>query len=168
MKTKRRQFLMLSVLFGISPYLNAKELNDFEKSFKKVEFTIASVQAHLFPKGSKFPSAEEMNTIQFLFDTVVHKSFDKDIRAFIIEGAKEFMSREKGHFLTMSTEEKEKALREYEVTNYGSSWLKKIMTITMEGMFSDPIYGSNVKEAGWKTLNSYGGQPRPSTRYLNV
>ena len=40
------------------------------------------------------------------------------------------------------------------------------MTITMEGMFSDPIYGSNIKESGWKALGAYGGFPRPKTKYL--
>ena len=40
------------------------------------------------------------------------------------------------------------------------------MTITMEGMFSDPVYGSNIKEDGWKALGAYGGFPRPKTKYL--
>ena len=66
----------------------------------------------------------------------------------------------------MSEKEKERALRAYEQTNYGSSWLGRIMTLTMEGIFSDPIYGSNVKEAGWKSLGTYGGLPRPKTRYI--
>ena len=165
---KRRQFLIFSSLFGLSPYLNAQELSEFEKLFKEVKSTIAAVQAHMFPRESKLPSAEEMNVIEFLFDTLTHKSFDKDIRAFVTEGAQEFISREKGLFLSMSVDEKEKALRAYEETNYGDSWLSRIMTLTIEGLFSDPIYGANVKESGWKALNTFGGQPRPDKRYLNV
>jgi len=36
----------------------------------------------------------------------------------------------------------------------------------MEGMFSAPIYGSNIKEAGWKSVHSYGGYPSPKTKYM--
>ena len=95
-----------------------------------------------------------------------HKSYDKDIRAFVIEGAEELMSREKGTFVSMTEAEKEKALRAYEETGYGSNWLSRIMTLTMEGLFSDPIYGSNVHEAGWKALGAYGGLPRATKRYV--
>jgi len=167
-KTKRRQFLIFSSLLGISPYINAKEFSKFEKDFKKVEATIAAVQKQMFPSGSQLPSAEEMNVTAFLFETVVHKSFDKDIRAFVIEGAEELIQREKSRFQRMTASQKEKAMRAYEETNYGSSWLSRIMTLTMEGLFCDPIYGSNIKEAGWKALGSFGGQPRPSVKYLEI
>ena len=165
---KRRQFLIFGSLLGISPYIQAKELSKFTKAFKEVDTTIAAVQEHLFPTGSKIPSAKKMLSTQFLFETMAHKSFDKDIREFVLEGAKELISREGGHFISMSSVNKEKALRAYEETNYGSSWLSRIMTLTMEGMFSDPIYGSNVQESGWRELHAFGGQPRPKKRYLDV
>jgi len=163
---KRRNFLILGSVLGLSPYIKAKELSTFDISFKKVEPTISAVQEHMFPKDSKIPSASSMNVTQFLFETITHKSYDKDIRVFVLEGAEELMQREKGQFISMNSKEKEEALRAYEKTNYGSNWLSRIMTITMEGMFSDPIYGSNIKESGWKALDSYGGMPRPDSRYI--
>jgi len=165
---KRRQFLILGSLLGLSPYIEAQTLSAFEKSFKSVEPTIAAVQEHLFPEGSKIPSARSMHVTAFLFETVSHKSYDTDIRAFVIEGAQELDKRTKGAFVSLSLSDKEKELRAYEETNYGSNWLSRMITLTMEGLFSDPIYGSNVKEAGWKALNAYGGYPRPKMRYLGV
>lgn len=165
---KRRQFLIWGTIFGLSPYIHAKSMRTYEKAFRQIEPTISAVQEHMFPKGSKLPSAKEMNVTQFLFETVTHKSFDKDIRAFVLEGAEELVIREKGRFVAMTHQEKEKALRAYEKTNYGSAWLSRIMTLTMEGMFSDPIYGSNIKEAGWKAIHAYGGSPRPKTRYIEL
>jgi len=109
-----------------------------------------------------------MNVTKFLFETMMHKSFDKDIKAFVLEGAKELEKRKKKEFTSMTHREKEMTLRAYEETNYGSSWLSRMMTLTMEGLFSDPIYGSNIKEAGWKSLSSYGGFPRPKTRYIEI
>jgi len=164
---KRRNFLVLGSLLGLSPYIEGKETSSFERSFKKVEETIASVQVHMFPANTKLPSAVQMKTIVFLFDTVNHSSYDRDIRAFVIEGAEELITREKGKFVQMSAAEKEKALRAYEKTSYGSNWLSRIMTLTMEGLFSDPIYGSNVNEAVWKALGAYGGVPRAQKRYIS-
>jgi len=109
-----------------------------------------------------------MHATQFLFETMQHRSFDKDIKAFILEGAKELQKREKGEFVSLSFEEKEKALREYEKTDYGRNWLSRMMTLSMEGLFCDPIYGTNIQEAGWKALSSYGGFPRPKTRYIGL
>jgi hypothetical protein len=165
---KRRNFLILGSVLGLSPYIQAKELSTFDRSFKKVESAISAVQEHMFPKGSKIPSAASMNVTQFLFETIRHKSYDKDIRAFVLEGAEELMKRENGQFTSMNAKDKEQALRAYEETNYGSNWLSRIMTITMEGLFSDPIYGSNIKESGWKALGSYGGMPRPMSRYIEL
>jgi len=168
MKIKRRTFLIWGSILGLSPYLHAKSISQYEKAFQKVQPTIAAVQEHMFPAGSKLPPAKKMHVTQFLFETVAHQSFDKDIRAFVLEGAQELMSRENGRFVSMNHKEKEKALRAYEETHYGSSWLSRIMTLTMEGMFSDPLYGSNVNEAGWKAIGAYGGFPRPQARYIEI
>ena len=165
---KRRKFLILGSILGLSPYLQAKEISDFEKTFKRVAPTLLSVQEHLFPEGSKLPSARSMKVTQFLFETMMHQSFDKDIKAFVIEGAEELEKREKGRFVSMTDQEKEKALRAYEETHYGRNWLSRIMTLTMEGLFCDPIYGSNIQEAGWQAISSYGGFPRPTTRYIEL
>ena len=165
---KRRKFLILGSALGLSSYIQAKEISDFEKEFRTIQSTLSAVQEHLFRAGSKIPSAQSMNTTQFLFETMMHKSFDKDIKAFVLEGAKELEKREKGQFTSMTEQEKEKALRAYEETNYGRNWLSRIMTLTMEGLFSDPIYGSNIEEAGWKSISSYGGLPRPKTRYIEL
>lgn len=165
---KRRKFLILGSLLGLSSYVQGEETSTFEKEFKAIEATLFAVQQHLFPVGSKLPSADSMNVTQFVFETITHKSYDRDIKAFVLEGTKELNKREKGRFVSMNVEEKEKALRAYEETNYGSNWLSRILTLTMEGMFSDPIYGSNIKEAGWKSLGAYGGFPRPKTKYMDV
>ena len=165
---KRRQFLIAGSLLGLSPYVEAKGIRKFDKRLSALKNTIASVQAHMFPRGSKLPSAEEMHVVEFVFETITHASYDKDIRLFVIEGAEELIKREKNSFISMSHEEKEQALRAYEKTNYGSSWLSRIMTLTMEGLFSDPIYGANKNEIGWKSIQAYGGQPRPTVKYLDI
>lgn len=68
----------------------------------------------------------------------------------------------------MTHRDKEYALRRYEKKAYGRSWLSYIMTLTLEGMLSDPIYGSNINEEAWKALNVEGGFPRPKKKYLEI
>lgn len=166
MKIRRRKFLILGSLLGLTPYLKAKGVTKFERAFGHVAPTIKAVQEHMFPPKSKLPSAKAMHSSQFLFDTMMHTSFDKDIKVFVLEGAEEFIKREKKAFITMTVTEKENALRAYEETRYGRFWLSRIMTLTMEGLFCDPIYGSNIDKAGWESLGQKGGFPRPKTKYL--
>ncbi|SFV66561.1 Tat (Twin-arginine translocation) pathway signal sequence domain protein [hydrothermal vent metagenome] len=168
MKIKRREFLILSSILGLSSTLSAEVPTTFEKAFKEVVPLVKAVQAHLFPEGGDLPSSDSMGCTKFLFDTINHFRFDKDIRAFVLEGAKELNIREKGKFLSMTSEEKEKALRSYEDTRYGKSWLSRIMTLTMEGMFCDPIYGSNIDKKAWKALGHNESFPRPKEKYLGL
>jgi hypothetical protein len=123
---------------------------------------------HMFPGGGKLPSAKAMGTVTFLKETITHASYDRDIRRFVIEGAQELEHRTQGKFLTMDDAQKEAALRSYEETRYGSNWLARIMTLTMEAIFSDPIYGSNIGPEGWKAVGSFGGSPRPRERYIEL
>jgi gluconate 2-dehydrogenase gamma chain len=164
----RRGFLGVSTAIGLSVSMKAESVNPKQKEIEKVLPVITAVQAHMFPEGSKLPSAKEMKMNTFLVDTIFHPSYDKDIRAFVINGAEDLDKRTKGKFIQMDSLAKEEALRSYEETNYGSNWLSRIMTLSMEALFSDPIYGSNIKEAGWKAVDSYGGEPRPKQRYIEL
>ncbi len=165
---KRRGFLKYSIVLGITSTLDAQLYTVFEKEFAEVSALIETVLEHLFPAGGKLPSAKEAGLIRFVYETITHPSYDRDIRAFVVEGAKVFEKRTKGRLIWMSERERERALREYEATEYGDSWLGRMMTLGLEGLLGDPIYGANPKEAGWRALGTQGGQPRPSQRYLGT
>jgi len=165
---QRRQFLMFSSFLGLSLCVECSEKHSFVNDFEKVRPLILAVQEHMFPEDSKLPSANKMHSINFLHDTVAHKCYDKDIRKFVLDGARVLDKRAKGEFLNMTFLEKEKILREYEEIEYGNNWLRHIMILTLEGMLADPIYGSNIKKLGWKTLLVSGGKPEPKRRYLDV
>ena len=162
---KRRAFLIWSSLLGLGSYLKAKEVDSFAIRFTKVSPIIEAVQNHFFPQNTLLPYAKDMNLTLFLYETITHSSYDKDIRKFVLEGAEEFFMLEK-NFTAYSKSKKERAMRRYENSKYGRNWLSRIMTLSMEGLFSDPIYGGNVGEAGWKSIHAFGRYPRPKTRYL--
>jgi hypothetical protein len=165
---KRRSFLKLGTLLGLSGYLHAEADNPFTKEYKAVAPVIEAVLEHMFPSGSKIPSAREVHLVRFVYETLSHPSYDRDIRRFVVEGARELEKRTGGRFVMMKHHARERALREYEQTGYGDNWLGRMMTLGMEGLFSDPLYGANKAEAGWRALDAYGGQPRPTVRYLGI
>jgi len=137
-----------------------------ESLSNEIYAVIAAVQEHMFPEGSAVPGAKTFRATSFLVETIMDRTYDKEIRQFVIEGAEELRRREKGQFLTYDTVEKEKALRAYEETEYGSGWLDRIILLSLEGLLSDPIYGGNFRESGWKSLQTRGGEPRPTVRYI--
>lgn len=162
----RRDFLATSAAAGLSVSLHAQEADAETKTLEAALPLIAAVQQHMFPEAGSLPSAKAMDAVTFLKETITHGSYDRDIRRFVIEGAQELDRRTKGKFLTMNHAKKEAALRSYEESRYGSNWLTRIMTLTMEAIFSDPIYGSNIGQKGWKSVGSSGGVPRPKERYI--
>ena len=160
----RRRFLSATILSSILP-LYASDRMPKAVLPEGVYPLIAAVQRHMFPEDGIVPGAEEIHATRFLGETIMHPTYDKDIREFIIDGAKELQRREKNKFLVYTPRETEKALRSYEKTEYGSGWLDRIMLLSLEGMLSDPLYGGNHKESGWKALETKGGDPRPVKRY---
>ncbi len=170
MRVERRAFLAGAGVVGAALCLpqSSEASGKSAKALEEAAPVIAAVQQHMFPKGSKLPDAETMCMTRFLTETVLHPTYDRDIRAFVIEGAKELMLREKGKLLGYNHGAMEAALRRYEATDYGSNWLSRIMILSLEALLGDPVYGSNVGEAGWRTVQSFGGQPRPKTRYIQL
>ena len=163
----RRWFLGLCTTSGIS-VLSASGQKPKVGLSGEVYSVIAAVQQHMFPDKSSIPSAIAFHATQFTAETIMHPTYDKDIRKFVIEGAEELQNREKQQFLNYDTRQREKALRAYEETGYGSGWLDRIMLLSLEGLLSDPVYGGNSKELGWKALQTRGGDPRPTSRYLQL
>jgi hypothetical protein len=129
---------------------------------------ISKVQGHLFPKGSLLPSAKLFGATQFLESTIYHSSYDRDIREFVLKGAKELMEREHNLFLEYQPYQVERALRAFEKTSIGGGWLNRVMILSIEALLSDPIYGGNFKELGWRALGTMGGEPRPTSRYIEL
>ena len=165
---KRRKFLQYSTLLGVNTSVHAKIGHKESEALEHVLPTIIAIEAHMFPPESPVPLPDTKKMKTFLRETLSHPSFDKDIRRFIIEGAEDFMKKEKKSFILMESEAREDALRHYEKSSYGQAWLSRILLMALEGLFSDPIYLANQNEDGWKALNSFAGMPRPERKYMDV
>ena len=65
-------------------------------------------------------------------------------------------------FINLSSEEKDKIFRTIEKSNWGYRWLSLNLIYIFEALWSDPIYGGNTDEIGWKWLEHVPGLPRPT------
>ncbi len=150
---QRRTFLMIPVV--VSTFACAKE-ND-------VWHLIEDVQIHLFPKMKKYPSAKEFEAMRYLKMVAYHDSFDKDDLDFILRGARELQKI--GYKTILTDAEKEKILQTFAESRFGENWISIMINYTLEALFSDPLYGGNKDEIGWKTFHHHAGIPRPQKRF---
>ena len=154
----RRVFIASTLISGTALML----LPQGAKTAIKIEpfKVIASVQEVLLPKNGDAPSASEFGATRYLAVVSTHSSFVPSDLQFLNEGAKKLMKQEP-EFLSMSFEKQEKVVKEFYETRLGSRWLSLLLFYTLEALLSDPIYGGNKDEIGWKWLGHNSGQPQP-------
>ena len=149
-----------STLLSNRAQANAINNTNFEEPWK----TLATVQEHLFPATESSPGAADIQALQFL--QVMLKAPDNDDKSFISKGVNWLNDiSTKNHsvtFLKLNEHNKEKVLRQIEQSQAGERWLSLLLTYLIEALLSDPIYGGNPDDIGWKWLEHQPGFPRPS------
>ena len=129
---------------------------------------IQAVQETLFPKGLKAPSASEFGATNYLLKVSTHSSFVKSDLKFLLHGADLLINAE-NDFLTMNPKERDKALRDFvNSSSKAENWTALLLFYTLEALLSDPIYGGNKNELGWKWLNHHTGQPQPKVTFAKA
>ncbi len=153
----RRLFIFLplfsTLAFGFFSFLKKEDKWD----------VLESIQNHLFPKTKHYPSASEFEAIRYLKIVSKDNSFDRDDLEFLFRGLQEIQGR--GYRNGLSFMEKEKLLKEFSQERFGENWISMVLNYTLEALFSDPLYGGNVKEIGWQSFNHNPGLPRPKKRF---
>ena len=105
MSINRRRFLTVCSVTGAS-LLAATEKKEEKRFPNDAYLVVEAVQTHMFPRNNLVPSAGEFHAAKFLSETVMHPTYDRDIRSFVIEGARALQEREKQHFLDYDPERK--------------------------------------------------------------
>jgi gluconate 2-dehydrogenase gamma chain len=128
----------------------------------------------LFPDDGNGPSIESLNTLNYIVWVLKDSGANPTHQTYLMEGIDwaDEMAFEKSakKYIELDQQERERAIRYYTETEYGKEWCSIMMTLILESLLLDPIYGANVNEAGWKWLDHTPGYPRPdeSNRYENV
>lgn len=177
----RRTFLVRSgaalatvaALAGL-PYVLRKELareTSFVVFSPQQHATVVAVQTHLFPAGLNSPGAVDINAAAYLEWVITTPGIDPDVRNTIVNGVGrvEDASRERfdSPFHTLDDKQRERLLRYLaDNTRWGEAWLSLMLYYIIEALLSDPAYGSNPDEVGWRWLKHQPGFPRPSVEKI--
>ena len=159
---KRRNFIKFSTL---SIFLFSKQTLVAKTISSNDLLLLDNVYKVLFPKTQQMPSAKEFGATKYLLENIDHKSFLDYDKNLIIQGSKDFSSSFP-NFLNLSQIKQKELI--YSIVNsndYAQTWLSKLVYFGIEALFSDPIYGGNSNQIGWKSINHNIGYPRPKKRY---
>lgn len=139
---------------------NKFSLNEKQRKFVK------RVQEFLFPEDGNGPSAKDLNAQNYFQWVLWEKGTDQEDKEYLLQGLDwvEETSEEETNqvFLDLRSAEQSDLLEYISTQEWGESWLSMMLTIIIEALFCDPIYGGNVDEQGWKWLEHNPGQPRPT------
>jgi gluconate 2-dehydrogenase gamma chain len=127
---------------------------------------LEAVQEHLFPKSPDSPGAADINATAYLENAITAPGIDPDSRNTIVNGVSRVQdaSRERFDvaFNSLEYQQREQLLRYLaDKTRWGRAWLSLVLYYIFEALLSDPVYGGNPGEIGWRWLEHQAGFPRP-------
>jgi gluconate 2-dehydrogenase gamma chain len=155
----------LAMLFA-SPSLSSEKKAKMQNSKMSNTWQVIDVvQQHLFPVEDNSPGAREINALTYLQFIVTDDTLDTDSREFITQGAMwlEGMADQlyKKSFVELKSDSREKVLKRIASSKAGENWLSTLLLYITEALLSDPAYGGNPNQLGWKWLQHIPGYPRP-------
>ena len=172
-QTDRRKFLRGALLagamtqIGLFPSCSTK-LKEGNDLLTAEQATILNDVLNIFfPNDGNGPDAEDINAFGYVM-WVLHDTLNRKIEdnAYILVGlnwadetAQEIYF---SPFVELSQEQKEALVGKFTELDWGKNWSSMIITLILEALVLDPIYGGNKNEAGWNWLNHTPGFPRPT------
>jgi gluconate 2-dehydrogenase gamma chain len=130
----------------------------------KDALVLQNVYDMLFPKTSNMPSATDFGATAYLMKNISNEYFDQEDAKLIIQGTKDFLGSFP-EFLEASHQQKEQMITNAYENDYGYNWLSTLIYYGIEALLTDPIYGGNINQTGWKALQHKPGLPRPKKTY---
>lgn len=127
--------------------------------------TLAQVQEVLFPAGDDVPGASDIAATLYLHKTIENPDADKEDKDFIFRGIGWLDSLTQEHhkktFLQLTAMQQQEMIEVIVKSRAGRNWVSTLLTYTLEALLTDPVYGGNKNQAGWKWLQHQPGYPSP-------
>lgn len=168
----RRQFLARSAAFTAvaltdqALFLGQANAADITQPAWK---TLGIVQARLWPSDGNGPGAADINALAYLYQILQAQPIDPEDKTFILEGVGwlEGVAQQQHQqtFSQLTTAQQEALLQFIAQSSAGERWLSRLLSYIFEALLSDPVYGGNPQQIGWRWLNHTPGFPRPPQPY---
>ncbi len=126
----------------------------------------AEILEILFPDDGNGPDANRIQAYTYLNQLLADKNYDSDIQESIFKGFRQFADfskEQKGKpFGKLSRKEKQALVHKANEFSWGENFNSRLLSVILDALLIDPIYGVNVHEIGWKWLGHIPGAPRPN------
>lgn len=128
------------------------------------------LQRHLLPSEPKSPGAGDINALGYLRFVLADPWLEQGVKTLLLQGTDwlEGLCLEQAgrSFIELGADERETMLRQVANTKAGDRWLASHLLFLTEALLSDPAYGANTDQAGWRWLGHTPGFPRPGPQTL--
>ncbi len=125
-----------------------------------------AVLIFLWSDDKNVPRIDELNVLKYFLWVLEDKYVDQEENQYITNGLiwtdETSVENYERHFDKLSDKEKMELLQEIIKSDWGESWMSKVLSLIFEAILSDPIYGSNSNGISWEWLEHNPGQPRPN------
>lgn len=167
----RRSFI--TNLIGAGLIINLPLINscktDSTKSFlsERQKSIFNFTFSYLFPDDDYFgPYYKSVKSMDYLLWLLQDKYVDPEENQYILNGVtwvdETAIEEFNIHFEKLNNKQKHSLYKTILKADWGENWLSRILTVIIESMFADPIYGSNPDGIVWKWIDHNPGQPRPN------
>lgn len=171
-EVNRRSFLRSAMIAGAASQIAwftscSAQLEEANEYLTAEQSTILkSILMAIFPDDGNGPSADDLNSFGYVL-WVIGDNYNKaEDREYIISGldwandtAQEIYFEK---YIDLSEKEKKSLIKKFTQLNWGKNWMSMMVTLVLESLVLDPIYGGNKDEQGWKWLEHVSGNPRPT------
>jgi len=180
-QTNRRKFLKGALLAGAMTQIGfftacSTKLKEGNDLLDQEQATILNDIINIFfPNDGNGPGAEDINAFGYIM-WVLHDTLNRKIEdnAYILKGLE--WANETAQeiyfapFVELSEKQKRALVGKFTELDWGENWSSMMITLILEALVLDPIYGGNTNEAGWEWLKHTPGYPRPTAdnRYERI
>lgn len=168
----RRSFLRTALLAGaasqIAWFTSCSTQLEVRNEFLTAEQStiLKSVLMIIFPDDGNGPSADDLNSFGYILWSLGNEYDPTQDKEFIINGldwTNEFaIENFNDNYYDLSESDKANVIASIQEEKWGKNWMSVMVTLVLESLVLDPIYGGNKDEKGWEWLEHEAGSPRPT------
>jgi gluconate 2-dehydrogenase gamma chain len=157
-----------SVAVGMSLLLWLSDKDTSPRLYSKDVQVLLQTAYQLFPHSKLGPGAVDLHISAYLSYVLQDERIMEEERHYLLKGAswleESAHERYSKSFLSLTVDEKEQLLLDISKESWGERFIYRVLNHILEALLSAPVYGSNVKEIGWKWLEHNPGFPQPSRK----
>ena len=171
-ETNRRKFLRSVLVAGAASQIAwftscSTSLEKGNEHLTAEQSTILkSILMIIFPDDGNGPSADDINSFGYIIWVLSDNYRKKEDNEYIIEGINWADETAQDiyfdSYVNLDHNQREALVEQFVELDWGKNWMSVMVTLVLESLLLDPIYGGNTDEKGWEWLDHVPGIPRPT------